>query len=236
MSACRSTRFRTRPVHLPGPAAAPDSGRRLLGRAAEHQPHQVNSTGCSASRRRWIMRPRLDAPDRIQDRQLVPGGIIRGGGGNPYLRPYRANAVDFNIEKYFGPAGSWRSSCSTRTSRATSSTAASRSIIRPSRRPRQRGLPNLSPIGTLDAPINTGKGDLCGAELAVTLPSTPLARRWKGSTSRAAPATPRPRSRMRTETRRRSPAIRNGSSTGPPISSGQGSTPASAPAIVRPSW
>ncbi len=27
--------------------------------------------------------------------------FISGGGGNPLLRPYRANAVDFNVEKYF---------------------------------------------------------------------------------------------------------------------------------------
>jgi iron complex outermembrane receptor protein len=32
-------------------------------------------------------------------------GIIRGEGGNPLLRPYRANAIDFNIEKYFGRSG-----------------------------------------------------------------------------------------------------------------------------------
>ena len=57
---------------------------------------------------REIMRPRLD------DTRLsigygidasVPGGIISGSGGNPFLRPYRANAVDFNIEKYFGTGG-----------------------------------------------------------------------------------------------------------------------------------
>ena len=31
--------------------------------------------------------------------------MIRGGGGNPFLRPYRANAVDLNIEQYFGRGG-----------------------------------------------------------------------------------------------------------------------------------
>ena len=30
---------------------------------------------------------------------------IEGGGGNPFLRPYRANAVDLTFEKYFGIRG-----------------------------------------------------------------------------------------------------------------------------------
>jgi iron complex outermembrane receptor protein len=30
---------------------------------------------------------------------------IRGEGGNPELRPYRANAADFTVEKYFGNRG-----------------------------------------------------------------------------------------------------------------------------------
>jgi iron complex outermembrane receptor protein len=35
----------------------------------------------------------------------IAEGIITGSGGNPYLRPTRANAIDFNIEKYFGRSG-----------------------------------------------------------------------------------------------------------------------------------
>jgi len=55
---------------------------------------------------REIQRPRLD-----QMRIAVSYGlnlterIITGGGGNPFLRPTRANAIDFNIEKYFGRTG-----------------------------------------------------------------------------------------------------------------------------------
>jgi iron complex outermembrane receptor protein len=30
---------------------------------------------------------------------------IEGGGGNPFLRPYRANAADLTVEKYFGTKG-----------------------------------------------------------------------------------------------------------------------------------
>ncbi|MEA3066046.1 MAG: iron complex outerrane recepter protein [Sphingomonadales bacterium] len=55
---------------------------------------------------REIQRPRLD-----QMRIAVSYGvnltehIITGSGGNPFLRPTRANAIDFNIEKYFGRSG-----------------------------------------------------------------------------------------------------------------------------------
>ena len=123
---------------------------------------------------REIMRPRLD------DTRLsigygidnsVPGGIIRGGGGNPYLRPYRANAVDFNIEKYFGTGGVVALQLFYKDIK--SYVFNGRFAFDYSSFPPPTGsaaYPNLSPIGTLDAPINTGGGDLYGAELAVTLP------------------------------------------------------------------
>jgi iron complex outermembrane receptor protein len=31
--------------------------------------------------------------------------IVKGSGGNPFLRPYRATALDLNFEKYFGTTG-----------------------------------------------------------------------------------------------------------------------------------
>ncbi|GAA3798972.1 TonB-dependent receptor [Qipengyuania pelagi] len=123
---------------------------------------------------REIMRPRLD------DTRLsigygidnsVPGGIIRGGGGNPYLRPYRANAIDFNIEKYFGTGGVVALQLFYKDIK--SYVFNGRFAFDYSSFPPPTGsaaYPNLSPIGTLDAPINTGGGDLYGAELAVTLP------------------------------------------------------------------
>ncbi|HVM36973.1 MAG TPA: TonB-dependent receptor [Sphingomicrobium sp.] len=57
---------------------------------------------------RQMQRPRLDdmrvSFDYGLDRN-APVPTIRGGGGNPSLRPYRANAADFTIEKYFGTRG-----------------------------------------------------------------------------------------------------------------------------------
>ena len=123
---------------------------------------------------REIMRPRLD------DMRLsigygidnsVPGGIIRGGGGNPFLRPYRANAVDFNIEQYFGQGGVIALQLFYKDIK--SFVFGGRFDFDYSGFPEPTGaaaFPNLPSVGTLDAPINTGGGDLYGGELAVTMP------------------------------------------------------------------
>lgn len=123
---------------------------------------------------REIMRPRLD------DMRLsigygidasVPGGLIRGGGGNPFLRPYRANAVDFNIEQYFGQGGVIALQLFYKDIKSFIFNG--RFAFDYSGFPDptgSAGFPNLPSIGTLDAPINTGGGDLYGGELAVTMP------------------------------------------------------------------
>lgn len=123
---------------------------------------------------REIMRPRLDDMRVSIGYGIdasVPGGIIRGGGGNPFLRPYRANAVDFNVEQYFGRGGVvalqlfykdiesfiFNGRFNFDYSGFPAPTGAA-------------GFPALPALGTLDAPINTGGGELYGAELAVTMP------------------------------------------------------------------
>jgi iron complex outermembrane recepter protein len=123
---------------------------------------------------RQIMRSRLD-DTRISIGYgidaSVPGGIIRGGGGNPFLRPYRANAFDFNVEQYFGRGGVialqlfykdiksfvFNGRFGFDYSGFPAPTGAA-------------GFPNLPALGTLDAPINTGGGELYGGELAITMP------------------------------------------------------------------
>jgi iron complex outermembrane receptor protein len=55
---------------------------------------------------REIQRPRLDQMRiAVSYGYNIAEGIIKGSGGNPVLRPTRANAIDFNIEKYFGRSG-----------------------------------------------------------------------------------------------------------------------------------
>lgn len=123
---------------------------------------------------RQIQRPRLDdlrvAISYGIDRN-GPQPIIRGGGGNPFLRPYRANAVDLNLEKYFGNAGVIGIQLFYKD--IVSFINPGRFIFDFSAFPPPPGaeeLPNLSPIGTVDAPTNTGNGKLYGGELAITLP------------------------------------------------------------------
>lgn len=123
---------------------------------------------------RQIMRHRLDDA-RISIGygidNSVPGGIIRGGGGNPFLRPYRAMAFDFNVEQYFGRGGVIALQLFYKDIK---------SYVFPGRfafdyagfpaPTNAAAFPNLPTLGTLDAPINTDNGELYGAELAVTLP------------------------------------------------------------------
>ena len=123
---------------------------------------------------REIQRPRLDdlrVSIGYGIDASVPGGLIRGGGGNPFLRPYRANAFDLNFEKYFGTSGVISAQLFYKDIK--SFIFGGRFNFDYSGFPAPTGaagFPALPSIGTLDAPINTGGGKLYGGELAVTLP------------------------------------------------------------------
>ncbi|GAA4011537.1 TonB-dependent receptor [Sphingomonas swuensis] len=122
---------------------------------------------------REIQRPRLD-----QMRSAIGYGInttdrpqpfISGSGGNPTLRPYQANAVDFNVEKYFGGQGYvalqlfWKD--------ITKYIDNGRiEDFDYSGFPLPVGVTPPSLIGRLDAPVNTKGGKMYGAEVAATLP------------------------------------------------------------------
>ncbi|MEQ1725125.1 MAG: TonB-dependent receptor [Sphingopyxis sp.] len=121
---------------------------------------------------REIQRPRLDdlriAIGYGVDNS-VPGGIIRGGGGNPFLRPYRANAVDFNVEQYFGSGG--LVSIQLFYKDIKSFISGGRLPFDYAGFPRPLGATASTPnLGTLDTNFNTDGGSLMGAELAATLP------------------------------------------------------------------
>lgn len=123
---------------------------------------------------REIQRPRLDDLKVSIGYGIdasVPGGLLRGGGGNPFLRPYRANAFDINFEKYFGNAGLISAQLFYKDIK--SFIFGGRIPFDYSGFPAPVGAsayPNLPTTGTLDAPINTGGGKLYGGELAATLP------------------------------------------------------------------
>lgn len=133
---------------------------------------------------REIMRTRLD-DTRLSIsygiNNSVPNGIILGSGGNPFLRPYRANAVDFNVEQYFGRGGVialqlfykdiktfvFKGQFQFDYAGLPAPTGAA-------------GFPLLPSVGFLEAPINTGGGELYGAELAVTLPFSNISPALEG--------------------------------------------------------
>ncbi|HWT13469.1 MAG TPA: TonB-dependent receptor [Allosphingosinicella sp.] len=121
---------------------------------------------------REIQRPRLDQMRVSIGYGVNRGeGIIEGSGGNPFLRPIRANAVDLNFEKYFGNNG------------YIALQVFYKDLVNFIYDPRETdfdftGFPIsaddelfiTSRIGRLNQPINTGGGKFYGAELAATLP------------------------------------------------------------------
>ncbi|WP_315850274.1 TonB-dependent receptor [Qipengyuania thermophila] len=126
---------------------------------------------------RQIMRPRLDdmrialgygINNNPAESPTGQAPFISGGGGNPFLRPYRANAVDFNIEKYFGNAGVLALQLFYKDIK--SFIFGGRFVFDYAGLPLPPGPAPVTTIGNLDAPVNTGGGDLYGAELAATLP------------------------------------------------------------------
>lgn len=131
---------------------------------------------------REIQRPRLDdlriAIGYGVDNS-VPGGIIRGGGGNPLLRPYRANAVDFNVEQYFGTGGLISIQLFYKDIKTFIS--GGRLPFDYAGFPTPTGATAATPtLGTLDTNFNTDGGSLMGAELAATLPFSNLSSALEG--------------------------------------------------------
>ncbi len=133
---------------------------------------------------REIQRPRLDdlrVSIGYGIDSSVPGGIIRGGGGNPFLRPYRANAFDLNFEKYFGNSGVISAQLFYKDIKQF--IFGGRFLFDYSGFPAPAGaagFPALPAIGTLDAPVNTGGGKLYGGEIALTLPFSNFAEALDG--------------------------------------------------------
>jgi iron complex outermembrane recepter protein len=136
---------------------------------------------------REIQRPRLDdlrvaisygLSNNVADSPTGTIPFYSGGGGNPRLEPYRANAFDLNFEKYFGKSG------------VISAQFFYKDLKSYIDRTRQRfdytgfpapvGPPAPSQIGLLDAPFNTGGGSLYGAELGLTLPFSNIASALDG--------------------------------------------------------
>ncbi|VVT12829.1 TonB-dependent receptor [Sphingomonas sp. EC-HK361] len=129
---------------------------------------------------REVMRPRMDdmrlavAYGVDQQRQL-----IAGSSGNPYLRPFRANAADLSFEKYFGNKGYlaaqffYKKLVSYVIDQSIPETAYDYSGLPLSggyQTTNPGGPLYVSPIGVITTPYNISGGELYGVELAGTLP------------------------------------------------------------------
>jgi len=92
--------------------------------------------------------------------------VISGSGGNPTLRPFRANAVDLNFEKYWG-RGSYFSFQlfykDVDTFIFPGVFAFDFGIFPP-----PTNFPGGSTVGPITAPINTKGGEIYGAEISTT--------------------------------------------------------------------
>jgi iron complex outermembrane recepter protein len=127
---------------------------------------------------RQIQRPQLDdlrvaisygINNNTADSPTGLTPFISGGGGNPLLRPYRANAVDFNIEKYFA-GGAGVVAVQLFYKDLVNYIDGSRVVFDYARFPRPAGQAPATTIGYLDTEVNTGGGNFYGAELSATIP------------------------------------------------------------------
>jgi iron complex outermembrane recepter protein len=121
---------------------------------------------------RQIQRPRLDQLRSAIGYGIDTSGpvpIISGGGGNPRLKPYLANAVDLNFEKYFGGTGYVALQLFYKKFERFISDGRDNNFDY-SAFPLPVGVTPPSRIGRLDAPVNTDGGRMYGAEAAATLP------------------------------------------------------------------
>ncbi len=133
-----------------------------------------------ASLAREVMRPRMD------DMRLglaygvdQTRGIIAGTSGNPYLRPFRANAADLSFEKYFGNKGYlaaqffYKKLVDYVIDQNIPETGYDYSGL-PITGGYQTTNPNaplyVPPVGLIKVPYNVSGGSLYGVELAGTLP------------------------------------------------------------------
>ena len=117
------------------------------------------------------MRPRLTDLNNVldfhYDTQLKE---YSGGGGNPFLRPYQAKAVDLNFEKYFGTKGyvalqTFYKHIDTYIANGNNPNYDYSQFPPP---PNEVVPP--TPIGLFNGNVNTHGGYMYGAELAATLP------------------------------------------------------------------
>ncbi|MDE0879753.1 MAG: TonB-dependent receptor, partial [Sphingomonas bacterium] len=138
---------------------------------------------------REVMRPRMDdmrlGLNYGVDQQR---GLISGSSGNPFLRPFRANAADLSFEKYFRSKGYiaaqfyYKKLVSYVIDQNIPESAYNYSGLPvTSFQTTNPGAPNyVSPFGVITVPYNVKGGSLYGVELAGTMPFSVFTRALDG--------------------------------------------------------
>ncbi len=107
-------------------------------------------------------------------------GILTGSGGNPELKPFRANAIDLSYEKYFGTrayvgVAAFHKELSTYIVNLTN-----RFDWRPLIPPNTTLPPGANTIGEFTQPINGNGGSISGVELSASFPLNMLLKPLDG--------------------------------------------------------
>jgi iron complex outermembrane receptor protein len=107
----------------------------------------------------------------------VGGPRIEGSGGNPYLEPFRANAIDVSYEKYFGNkayvavAGFYKDLDTYILKQNTAVDFSRYGVALP---------PTVQKMGMFTQPVNGKGGSLSGVELTASLPFGMIAKPLDG--------------------------------------------------------
>jgi iron complex outermembrane receptor protein len=118
-----------------------------------------------------MMRPRMNQMNNIvsfgYDQQLK---TYVGSGGNPLLRPYKAKALDLNVEKYFGRTGYVAVQLFWKHLDKYIDPSGIDFAYDYSPYPVPPGQVPATPVGVFNGPVNTKGGYIMGTEFAGTLP------------------------------------------------------------------
>jgi iron complex outermembrane receptor protein len=105
--------------------------------------------------------------DLVRANQNITTDHYEGSGGNPNLKPFRANTLDLSFEKYFGNkgyvsvAGFYKDLATYVYKQTTSRDFSQYGVTLP---------PSPSPVGFYTSPANGSGGSVKGIELAVSVP------------------------------------------------------------------
>ena len=100
-------------------------------------------------------------------------GRLKGSGGNPNLKPFKANALDLSLEHYFGKEGYVSAAAFYKDLQSYVIRASQTVDFAPFLLPGS-AVPPAGTVGTFTQPINGSGGTISGVELAINVPFKPF--------------------------------------------------------------